>query len=485
MSLSTPVSTPASAPAPTRLVLCSADSKLHLVLAPGLGSSFTVIIERRRQNVKELAWEGKCDVVIVDLDPAHCAVEEQVALCKDIVGAPVAILAMAGDEGRSTAMELLQQGAFGYVHKPPLLRELKLIAKKAHESVAVRRASLGLGLGPVQDDVCGDLVGSSGPMRSVYELMRRVADHDSLAEYNISRAAQPPPVLITGESGTGKELVAHGIHSLGNRSNRPFVVVPCGAIPENLIEAELFGHEKGAFTNANGLREGYFEKAGDGTLLLDEIGELNINMQPKLLRVLQEREFSRLGSSKLIPLRARVLFATHRDLEHMVTEGGFRQDLFYRINVMEVRLPPLREHAEDIPLLAEHFLRRYSKIYRKAVGAIEPAAMKSLESYDWPGNVRELENVMQRAVIMAEDVCLRLTDLPEAFQAMNALDFLEDEFSGSFEGMIRDYRVKLVNEAIQECNGNKTLAAQRLSISRAYLHRLIRVPAPVHELRRA
>ena len=322
-------------------------------------------------------------------------------------------------------------------------------------------------------------------MRAVYDLMQRIADHDCLAERDITRNAQPPSVLITGESGTGKELVAHGIHSLGNRAHRPFVVVPCGAIPENLIEAELFGHEKGAFTNAHGTREGYFEKAGDGTLLLDEIGELNLTMQPKLLRALQQREFSRLGSSHLIPLRARILFATHRDLERMVTAGEFRQDLFYRINVMEVHLPPLREHAEDIPLLAEHFVHRYSKLYRKSVNAIDPAALKSLEGYDWPGNVRELENVMQRAVIMAEDTSLHLTDLPEAFQEASALEFLEDDFAGSFEGMIRDYRIKLVNEAIQECNGNKTLAAQRLSISRAYLHRLIRVPAQVHELRRA
>ena len=342
-------------------------------------------------------------------------------------------------------------------------------------STDIRRASQSAGLGSSQAHSCGDLVGSGAAMRGVYDLMRRVADHDSLAEYGITRAAQPHPVLITGESGTGKELVARGIHSLGNRANRPFVVVPCGAIPESLIEAELFGHEKGAFTNANGTREGYFEKAGDGTLFLDEIGELSINMQPKLLRALQQREFSRLGSSKLIPLRARVLFATHRNLEQMVAAGKFRQDLFYRINVMEVRLPSLRDHAEDIALLAEHFLKRYSAIYRKPLESIEPAAVKALEGYDFPGNVRELENVIQRAVVMARGASLNLTDLPEAFQRISASDYVEDQ--SSLEGMLRDYRIKLANDAIQECNGNKTLAAQRLSISRAYLHRLIREPS--------
>jgi len=359
------------------------------------------------------------------------------------------------------------------------------MVSQINESAVLKRDNQSSRLGPPQTPDGADLVGVSAAMRAVYGLMRRVADHDCLADRDITRNSQPPPVLITGESGTGKELVAHGIHSLGNRANRPFVAVPCGAIPESLIEAELFGHEKGAFTNANNQREGYFERAGNGTLFLDEIGELSLTMQPKLLRALQQREFSRLGSTQLIPLRARILFATHRNLEQMVAAGKFRQDLFYRINVMSIQLPPLREHAEDIGPLVEHFLHRYSKQYRKAVEAIDPAALKALEGYDWPGNVRELENVMQRSVIMAEDSSLHLTDLPEIFQEASALEFLEDEFSGSFEGMIRDYRVKLVNEAIQECNGNKTLAAQRLSISRAYLHRLIRVPAEVHELRRA
>jgi DNA-binding NtrC family response regulator len=352
------------------------------------------------------------------------------------------------------------------------------MVSQINERAVLKRDNPSSSLGLPQTPDCGDMVGASAPMRAVYGLMRRVAEVDCLAESDITRNSQPPPVLITGESGTGKELVAHGIHSLGNRANRPFVVVPCGAIPESLIEAELFGHEKGAFTNANNQREGYFEKAGNGTLFLDEIGELSLTMQPKLLRALQQREFSRLGSSHLIPLRARVVFATHRNLEQMVAAGKFRQDLFYRINVMRVHLPPLRDHAEDIAQLVEHFRGRYSKQYRKAVEAIDPAALRALEGYEWPGNVRQLENVVQRAVIMAEGTSIRLTDLPKAVQEFNGgLDFVEDELSGSFEGLIRDYRVKLANDAIQECHGNKTLAAQRLSISRAYLHRLVRTPA--------
>ena len=322
-------------------------------------------------------------------------------------------------------------------------------------------------------------------MRAVYDLIQRIADHDCMAERDISRNAQPPSVLITGESGTGKELVAHRIHSLGSRANRPFVVVPCGAIPENLIEAELFGYEKGAFPHANVAREGYFERAGDGTLFLDEIGEMNINMQPKLLRALQQREYSRLGSNHLIPLPARILFATHRNLAQMVTAGQFRQDLFYRISVVKVRVPPLRERPKDIALLAQHFLARYSKMYAKGIESIEPAALKLLESHNWPGNVRELENEIQSAIIMAEDTCIRVRDLSEELQDRNTPDFLESEFTVSLESKMREYRVKLVNESIQECNGNQALAALRLSISRAELLRLIHVPTAVQELRLA
>ncbi len=454
-----------------RLIFCSTDLKLRRVLAPALGEEFRVAIEPRGQRVKELVSKGEADVVILDLDPAYSVLEEQIELCKEIANAPIEILVMAGDDERSTAMELVQFGAFGYVRKPPALRELKAMVKRAQESAALKR---GEKTGPelAQTHVCGDLIGSSSQMQSVYNLVCRVADLDA-------------PVLIQGETGTGKELVARAIHSIGYRANRPFVAVPCGAIPEDLIEAELFGHEKGAFTNAHGLREGYFEKAGTGTLFLDEIGELSLNTQAKLLRALQQREFSRLGSSSLIPLQARVLFATHRNLREMVSTGAFRQDLFYRINVMDIHLPSLHDHPEDIPQLAQHFLRRYSKTYHKQVAVIDTAALRSLETYNWPGNIRELENVIQRAIIMAAGNCIRLTDLPEAFQDFEVLEFLGDQFAESFEGKVREYRIKLANDAIQECNGNKTLAAQRLSISRAYLHRLIRGSPVVEEIRSA
>jgi DNA-binding NtrC family response regulator len=288
-------------------------------------------------------------------------------------------------------------------------------------------------------------------------------------------------VLITGESGTGKELIARAIHNLGTRANKPFVAVSCGAIPETLIEAELFGHEKGAFTGSVGVREGYFEKVGDGTLFLDEIGDLSLFTQVKLLRVLQQMEFSRLGSNRLIPLRARLIFATHQDLAKLVAEGKFRQDLFYRINVMRIESPPLQERPEDIPQIAQHFLRQYAKVFQKPMESIEPDALELLQGYAWPGNVRELENVMQRAIILAPGRSVRAEDLSlnvnedEVAGSDGVVDIGDYQPTGSFERQLRDYKIKLAVSAVRENNGNKTLAARSLCISRAYLHRLIRL----------
>jgi DNA-binding NtrC family response regulator len=328
-------------------------------------------------------------------------------------------------------------------------------------------------------------------MQSVYKLVRQVANLNA-------------SVLVTGESGTGKELIARAIHNLGSRSSRPFVAVSCGAIPESLIEAELFGHEKGAFTGTVGAREGYFEQASDGTLFLDEIGDLSLNTQVKLLRVLQQMEFNRLGSNRLIPLRARLVFATNRDLAKMVAEGQFRQDLFYRINVVRIGSPALQDHPEDIPRLASHFLEHYARQFQKPVLHIEPDAMAVLLSHAWPGNVRELENVMQRATILATGQTIRREDLTldshdhseanpvDASEAGNSaassgirspesdniVDIADYQPGGSFEQLLCAYKIKLAVSAVRENNGNRTLAARSLGISRVYLHRLIRLADP-------
>jgi DNA-binding NtrC family response regulator len=341
-----------------------------------------------------------------------------------------------------------------------------MLLRRAHENTLLRRK-----LDNVQqrfEEVsrgCDRMIGHSSSMQQVYDLVHRVASVNA-------------SVLVTGESGTGKELIAQAIHNLGSRSQRPFVAVCCGAIPETLIEAELFGHEKGAFTGTVGAREGYLEQASDGTLFLDEIGELSLSTQVKLLRVLQQREFSRLGSNRLIPLRARLIFATHQDLSNMVTEGRFRQDLYYRINVMRIDAPSLQEHAEDIPTIAMHFLRQYSEQYGKFVDGIESGAMALLQGYSWPGNVRELENVIQRAIIVTKETSIAVEDLPGSVLDEGVLNRDDCPSTSSFERQIRDFKLKLAIDAVREHDGNKTLAARTLQISRAYLHRLIRPSGP-------
>jgi len=382
-----------------------------------------------------------------------------------MISSQIPLVVMASDSLRATAVELVGRGAYGYCRRPPSVRDLKTMLIRAHENSSLKRELENVHQRLDAAGKCNQMIGSSPQMQQVYDLVHRVA--------NINAS-----VLVTGESGTGKELIANAIHNLGIRSDRPFVAVSCGAIPESLIEAELFGHEKGAFTGTVGARTGYMEQAGDGTLFLDEIGELSLSTQVKLLRVLQQREFSRLGSSRLIPLRARLIFATHQDLAEMVARNTFRQDLFYRINVMRIDAPPLQEHPEDIPQIAMHFLRQYSETYQKPVVDIDPGAIAVLQAYSWPGNVRELENVIQRAIIIAHDESIRLEDLPCNIQEQNIVNIDDYHPAGSFERQLRNYKINLAMTALRESNGNKTLAARSLNISRAYLHRLIRIAEP-------
>jgi DNA-binding NtrC family response regulator len=421
-----------------------------------------VLVESNKANLQRLVAEDQVDVLILDLDANYSSVEEQLEFFQEVRETRIPVVVMTEDNRRSTVIELLQLGIYDYLRKPPSLPELKIVIRRAHEQATLRKELDKTKARLRAASRCDGLIGSSARSQVVYDLIRRVANLDAF-------------VLITGESGTGKELVARAIHNLSGRAKAPFVAVSCGAIPETLIEAELFGHEKGAFTGTNGAREGYMEQAGEGTLLLDEIGELSLQTQVKLLRVLQQREFSRLGSSKLIPLKARVVFATHRNLSDMVTAGTFRRDLFYRVNVMRINVPPLRERTEDISLLAEHFLQQYATAYHKPVREIRPNAMALLFEYDWPGNVRELENLIQGAVIMSEGESLGPEDLPEPLQQADLMGISDTLLTGSFEDQLREYKIKLANKAIQECNGNKTLAARSLNISRAYLHRLIRM----------
>lgn len=451
-----------------KIGLYSEDRTLRPLLASALGKDFSVLHESDAEAMSILVSARECDVTILDLNSNRDSIRERIEFSHQLIASSVPVVVMADDGLRSTAFELVRHGAFSYCRRPPSIRDLKTMLSRACET-----SSLKLQLQTVQQRLeepvsCDRLIGSSPQMRRVYQLVR------SVANLNAS-------VLVTGASGTGKELIARAIHNLGSRSNRPFVAVSCGAIPETLIEAELFGHEKGAFTGTVGAREGYFEQAADGTLFLDEIGDLSLFTQVKLLRVLQQMEFNRLGSSRLIPLRARLIFATHRDLAQLVAEGKFRQDLFYRINVMQIESPRLREHPEDIPAIAISLLQRYAANFQKPMEGIEPDAIDILRNHSWPGNVRELENVMQRAIILAPGQFVRAEDLTlsapdeDVADLDDVVNIAEYQPAGSFERQIHEYKVKLAVAAVRENNGNKTLAARSLCISRAYLHRLIRL----------
>ncbi|UWZ83070.1 sigma-54 interaction domain-containing protein [Occallatibacter riparius] len=439
---------------------------MQLLLASATGKEFQFFLGQDEEEIRELLEDRPCDVVILDMNSHQDGVQDRIECGKRLMAEGITLVILADDSMRATASDLVRQGAYGYLRRPPSIRELRVMLRRAYESSLIKQTPDETEPAVAAADSEDAMVGSSDSMRQVHHLVGCVANIDA-------------SVLIVGESGTGKELVARAIHNRGSRARKPFVAVSCGAIPETLIEAELFGHEKGAFTGTVGAREGFFEQAGDGTLFLDEIGELSPYTQVKLLRVLQQREFSRLGSNKLIPLRARLVFATHRDLSRLVAEGKFRQDLYYRINVMKIETPSLDEHSEDIPQIAMHFLHRYSQRFGKHVAGIDSGAMAVLQNYNWPGNVRELENVIQQAVIMADSRQIRTDQLPAHLREEASSMMSDDSLpSGSFERQLRDYKIRLAENAIRENNGNKTMAARSLSISRAYLHRLIRSNEP-------
>jgi DNA-binding NtrC family response regulator len=454
-----------------RIALFSHDPKLQPLLAAALGKDYEVTATGDRALIVDLASRDDIDVLLLDVSLEVSAPDEYIGLYNAVRPGGISAVIMVDDGGRSVAIDLVQRGAHSYCRKPPALRELKAVLGRASEHTALKRQlerarRKEYALAEAGKPACDSLIGVSAAMRNIYGLIHRVAGLNA-------------SVLVTGGSGTGKELIARAIHNLGHRRNQPFVAVSCGAIPETLMESELFGHEKGAFTGSAGTRTGYFEQAGGGTLFLDEIGELSPQTQVKLLRVLQQKEFSRLGSGRMIPLNARIVFATHRDLSVMITEGRFRLDLYYRINVMTIHTPSLAARPEDIGALAAHFVNQYSENFAKRVDGISPEAMRILEKYEWPGNVRELENVIQSSIIRAETDEIQADDLPEFMRGPEIAEDLEDldvVQAGTFERLLRDYKLKLALKAIEANGGNKTLAARSLDISRAYLHRLIRQP---------
>ena len=365
-----------------------------------------------------------------------------------------------------TAIEAMKLGAYDYISKPFKTDEVLLTLKKAEERERLKTENLRL-----KDQIqrieksynFSNIVAKSKAMHSVFDLIEKVADYKTT-------------VLITGESGTGKELIARAIHFNGSRHNGPLVSINCGGIPETLLESELFGYKKGAFTDARRDKMGRFEEAHNGTIFLDEIGELPFSLQIKLLRVLQEEEITPLGSTGVKKIDVRVVAATAKDLGEEIKKGLFREDLYYRINVVTIYLPPLRERFEDIPLVTEHFIKRFNTKLRKNIKGVSSEVMEQFMAYPWPGNVRELENVIERAILLAPGDTLEISDLPPTLKAdQYPLSVLALEDISSIKVASRMIEKELIERALNKTGGNRTKAAKMLEISRPMLISKIKV----------
>ncbi len=380
-----------------------------------------------------------------------------------------AVILITAIEDYEAAVQAVKAGAFDYIHKGPhLMDEVTVSIDRALQTLTLQRQNFALKRDAGVRNSLENIVGSSAPMEKLKETIRTVSSTAST-------------VVVLGESGTGKELVARAIHACSPRESEPFVSINCGAFPETLLESELFGYVKGAFTGANQNKHGLFEVANGGTLFLDEISEMSLSMQVKLLRVLQERVLRPVGGTTEVPIDVRLIAATNKDLEQMVGDGGFREDLYYRISVIPIRVPPLRDRRDDIPLLANHFLRKYVSAAGKSITRIAADSLKGLREYDWPGNVRQLENTIERAVALETGNELRVEvpqERPRARAAAAAAG--GGDFASSLsvppegvdmERYIADLERSLITSALRQSNGVQTKAAEMLKLSyRSFRH---------------
>ncbi len=357
------------------------------------------------------------------------------------------------------AVKAMKNGAFYYLTKPVNLEELEFLIKKALASLTLEEENRELKQALFQEKFeKGEILPQSKKMNDLLKLVDQVAPSNAT-------------VLIEGESGTGKELIAHRIHALSPRRNQPFVAVHCAALPETLLASELFGHERGSFTGATERKIGRFERAHEGTLFLDEIGDISSDLQVKLLRVLQEGEFERVGGTKSIKVNVRVLLATNKNLIEEVKKGNFREDLYYRINVIYFKLPPLRDRKEDIPLLAESFATHFALANGKKISGIDSAAMQAFMNYPWPGNIRELRNIIERMVVLATEDKLHLENIPEDIRHQPPAKGTQEKQGSNTN--LSEMEKEYIRKALGEVRGNKSLAAKKLGISRRTLYRKI------------
>ena len=442
------------------LIIDDEESIRHmLTMLLGAEGWKVVAVEDGQEGLKELLARSY-DLVLSDVRMPQM---DGLQLLEEIERREIdtTVIVMSAFGNRELAIDALKAGAYDYIDKPFQRDEILLTVVKAVERLRLRRENETLRRQVQNRQGLDRLVGQSEPMQVVFRLIEKVANFKST-------------VLLTGESGTGKELAARALHELSSRSDRPFVPINCGAIPGNLLESELFGYVKGAFTDAARDKDGLFMTADGGTLFLDEVAELPTELQIKLLRVLQEEEVRRIGESKSRPVDVRIIAATLHDLEARVEAGQFREDLFYRLHVIGIDLPPLRERLDDIPLLVEHFVTLQNQRLGTDVDGVTDEAMETLQNYHWPGNVRELHNCIERGVVMASGPHIDHPDLPAAIR--DADDPLQELFSGdelSIKKLSAQLERILITRALEKTDGNRTHAAKLLEIShRALLYKL-------------
>ena len=410
------------------------------------------------------------DAVLLDLKmPGRDGLKVLAELQPLLADLPVIVVTALG--GSAAAIEAMRRGAYDYLSKPFDLDEVLLTLKRAlrQRALAIEvktlRARTNQKTAEAQDGCDDDepeLIGRSAAMLEVFKSIGLAAAMDA-------------PVLIVGESGTGKELVAAALHRHSSRAAGPLIRVNCGALPDGLVESELFGHEKGAFTGADRQKPGRFERAAGGTLFLDEVGELPLAAQAKILRVLQQREFERVGGTETLRTDARVISATHRDLSREVAAGRFREDLFYRLNVISIDLPPLRQRREDIPLLVQHFLQKYSEENERPRRRITTEALRPLLSYNWPGNVRELENAIERAVVLSSDADIGVDLLPDHIAGRGSPGPSLDVNAGTtLFGIVEDCERRIIIDMLEKCGWNQTESAERFHIPLSTLNQKIK-----------
>jgi DNA-binding NtrC family response regulator len=438
------------------------DESVRRAIVWTLNADYRVLEAASRAEAVKLLKQENIDVVVSDLHlPPHIEdISEGLAIIEAAREReqPAQVVVVTGTNSKHAGLEAVKRGAYGFFEKPLDAAEVLHIVKQAARMRRLEVENARLLAELIGTHGFGRLIGSSQSLERTLRQARAVADTNAT-------------ILIIGENGTGKEMLARAIHEESGRSGAPFIAVSCAALPESLIESELFGHEKGAFTSATHARMGRFELADGGTLFLDEVVELSPNVQVKLLRVLQERAFERVGGTKTLNVDIRLIAASNRDLETEVEGDNFRRDLFYRLNVVPLVLPPLRERREDIPGLAAHFAAKAAEKHGRATPQLSPELIDSLHEYDWPGNVRELENLMERLVLLDRQPALGLEFLPEKMLKVLPAPGVPSETT--FEGAVTALKQRLIVDALEAEGGNKAAAAKRLGISRSYLHRLV------------